>query len=440
MRGLVFRLLTEFIAQDYTEFVDSSSDYREDSMSYMPKHFYVVFNPLLGERNPDYLTSAHEVYFKLKEQWKSDFKEPHMYWAKVKKTQRPDSLNELDFIKVIEENKKNFCSTHLYISDFNHLWVAKIDSVCKKISNHDYTLEAYKKEDVELWFKITEMDLISSDPRETIGYISFLKTEAINSLNPYLSGLRYPLIVSDSYDEKYFAHIDDSKSIMLKENPLISNSADRIKELVLSYAIPEANFLHLPLVARNEILNIELEFLDLNKHGGAKTGKMRKVATSYIQLLECVLNHTMIENFRTTNEVANLKEEIGKKHVDNSLFKLCGEKNLSLYEIERIIVAESYGGLFNIYSRLNKEKKGKFSNYLKNVLSKVLNKKIVSNYSLRDIRNDQAHLEGEIEMTYFESLEIRNLILGVGCKGVINEIIENWYEDKVEIKNLKMAA
>ena len=410
------------------------------SMSYTPKHFYVVFNPLLGDQNPDYPTSAHEVYFRLKEQWKSDFKDPHMYWAKVKKTSRPDSLNEQIFLKVIEENNKNFCTTHLYISDFNHLWVAKIDTVSKKISDYDYTLDAYKKEDVELWFKITEMDLISSDPRETISHISFLKTEAIDSLNPYLGGLRYPLIISDTYNENYFSHIDDSKSVMLKENPLISNSADRVKELVLSYAIPEANFLHLPLVVRNEILNIELEYLDLKKHNGAKSGKMKKVATNYIQILECVLNHTLIESFRSTNEVRNLKEEIAKKHVDNSLFKLCSEKNLSLYEIEKIISNESYGGLFNIYSHLTRDKKNEFSNYLKNDLRKILNTKIVSEYSLRDIRNDQAHLDGGVEMTYFESLEIRNLILGVGCKGLINEIVEKWYGKKVNIKNLKLAA
>lgn len=393
-------------------------------MSKKPNHFYVVFNPLLGYQNNDFPTQAHEFYSRLKNLWETDTVNPHMYWGKIKKTKNNPDLAIEKFEKVILENQSLQLNTHLYISDFTNVWVAKVESVCRKISDFSLTLDIYKNEEVEMWFKISEMDLIFSKSADTIDFLSCLSTENVKSLNPYLGGLRYPLIVQDNYEEDYFAKVDSIKSRMLIENLQITNSSDRIRTLVEGYVIPHRNFSQLPTAIRNEILASELSFLEIEKSNGLKTKMINKVAISYIQILEGVLNATFVKEFKTEanlNLIKNYAKANPQESVSNCYYT---DRHLSLNEVWKCLNRDSFGGCIGVKKHLKSVGKSELLNFCLNDVYKILDSSFVKEYGLADIRNDQTHLQGKIELSFEDALEIRNLILGVGCKGLINSLVE----------------
>lgn len=411
-------------------------------MSFEHKHFYTVFNPMLGHKNPDYPTQAHEFYERLKIQWESKNNDPHMYWGKIRKTRTNNALNIEHFQSIIADNLKNKLDTHLYISDFNNFWVAKVEEVTTKIPSSFNTLELYKNEEVELWFKISEIDLIASNSKETNEFLSLLNIPelGIQSINPYLSGLRYPLIVRDSLNENYFFKNDETLSCrMLRDNPEITNSSSRVKSLITSYAIPEKNFNKLPSIIRNEILAAEIDYQDLKNNVGLKTNSMNKIACAYIQILEGILNATLVSSFKTKENITALKK-LAKENPDLKIGdQFYSNRNLSLNDIENLIKYDTYASFIGFKKHLKTENKSMFCNFIKTELYEMLNIQFGEGFCLKEIRNDKVHLEGKIELTFEEALEIRNIILGVGCKGAINNLVEKWYFNSEDIKKLKAA-
>ncbi len=85
----------------------------------------------------------------------------------------------------------------------------------------------YDGKNVEIWFKISDMDLVSSEYVETGYYLENLYakndfcSQELDSINPYLSGLRYPLIVQDRLSERYFAksHAHERPRAMAGKSP-----------------------------------------------------------------------------------------------------------------------------------------------------------------------------------------------------------------------------
>ncbi|MDH5415497.1 MAG: hypothetical protein OEW87_15270, partial [Flavobacteriaceae bacterium] len=110
---------------------------------YKPIHFYVVFNPMLNGEGV-YATQAHEFYYQLKN--KVNQRNPennHMYWGKLQ-VNNGSIINHLDAAKeVMAENAEHGEDTHLYITDFHHFWVAKVESIQKEILNPELTLPFY---------------------------------------------------------------------------------------------------------------------------------------------------------------------------------------------------------------------------------------------------------------------------------------------------------
>lgn len=409
-------------------------------MSKEVEHFYVVFNPMLGQKNLDYQTQAHEFYHRLKYQWETETKNPKMYWPKIKKTKRAinDSLNISKFKSVFEKNSQNKQDTYLYITDYTSLWVSVVSGVKEKITKFDFTLDSYRNEEVEVWFEISEMFLISNKSEDTLTFISFFSTDEIKSLNPYLSNLRYPLIVKNDYVEDYFKKDEDGKSIMLKDVAELTPESERIKKIITSYSIPESNYEKLPIVLRKEIISAEMTFLKIDSFSGQKTAEAERIANVYLRVLEKLINHTFIDELRNCKDIENVKTLKNEEIKDKILYKLVNGKSLSLYDIEDLIKKDNVGGLFNLTSYLKKNKKSEFSDYLKSVLGRLLSQNCFDGQKLVDVRNDNTHMEGKIHLSYKEAVDIRNLILGVGSTGLINEIIEKWYCEKSNA--LKIAA
>ncbi len=106
-----------------------------------PFSFYVVFNPLLNGENQSYKTQAHEFFHRLKNNLSmGDPNNSHLYWGKLKMSSYDEDLRFENFQESHERNRSIGADTHLFISDFHHFWVAKVESVHKEVFDKENTL------------------------------------------------------------------------------------------------------------------------------------------------------------------------------------------------------------------------------------------------------------------------------------------------------------
>jgi len=106
-------------------------------------HFFTVFNPLL-KPTEKFLTQAHEFHQLLKQRVEAGDQKAHLYWGKIKKTDKNQALNVEQYKSIVFENKRSHRDTHLFISDFNFFWVAKVEEVTTKRPKPSETLSIYE--------------------------------------------------------------------------------------------------------------------------------------------------------------------------------------------------------------------------------------------------------------------------------------------------------
>jgi hypothetical protein len=353
-------------------------------------HFYVVFNPLIKPVS-DYPTQAHEFYHTLKNNMS------HLWWGKIKKTASLESLNVGNFQEVIEQNKKDGAETVLFISDFTHLWIAKVEEATTDRPPKNETLSVYDGEDVEIWFKVTDMDLICADSQSTRVKISelgiknhFYPGTDVKVLSPQTGAIRFPLIVEDRATEQYFTKYKNKKRMVTGNAYLVDKSMEgwENREKV-TYTIPHKNFKKLPALLQKQIMWAE----------GVFAQDMNKTATSYLRILESVLNVTLMREIHARVNAGN--------------------EYLPLPEVYSVLNLGKYNGQ-NVDELLRNSVHAKFWEFckidLRNFLHMPVNGKKI------------CMLEPGEQMKTEAALFVRNSMLGVGCKGIINEIIERYEE------------
>jgi hypothetical protein len=394
----------------------------------VPYAFYVVFNPLLNGENETYKTQAHEFFQRLKENLLSGQPEKdHFYWGKLKVSQHENPLEYKNFKDAVEFNKQNGLPTHLYISDFHHFWVCKVESVHQDIQDKSNTLPFYDGKEVEIWFKVSDMDLISSDYVETGYYLeqlyvnNQLDSHQIDSINPYLGGLRYPLIVQNKLNEFYFTdYHNQGKARALSNNPLIQNpqASGKLASTVQTYVLPPAIYGKLSEKLKKRLIKIEM---DISKKDNDDEQLYFRVFKEYTLILQSLLNDTLLKHLREDSP-----QQVGVQLDGDEAFftRDLSAQNLSdgywyfsLSEMCKIIdnpVFIQSANLDNIFSE-----KLKFWKYCRSELMEL-----VKNHKLLELD----HLNHN--PTQKDAMLFRNIILGVGCKGVINSLICLYYEDE----------
>lgn len=392
-------------------------------------HFYIVFNPLM---NNDYdkelngITQAHSFNNLLKNK-------EYLYWGKYKASSNTPDLNLENFQRCLEENTKAGVSTNLFISDFHHFWVAKVESVEKNIdyeNEKDHTLEFYRKnrDKIELWFKISDIMLLSSNVENTNKHISKLELRTTNSLNaievpskniqitPYTSNLRYPLILETTLENEYFANLEE-RCVDI-ENPLFNElQSDKTRNLINSYVIPNAIFEKMPPYIQNKIITTESYFSDSNIQSQNERYEQAKIiANNYLVILEASIRDLVFDKFYSKidhKDFSFMGSQI--KDYSVSLGKTEG-KNFTL------------GSLKHLVARDLKELRLKAKDLLLEIQD--ING-ILQRNELVDIRNSESHLDGiEKQMKMLE--EIRRIVLGVGHPGLLNKLYFAVYKEHVQ--------
>lgn len=404
-----------------------------------PCHFYVAFNPLFNKAGP-YKTQAHEFYYSLKERVKKDPKAA-LYWGKLQMSDYSEPLNTGHFEEVVKLNHEAKEDTYLFVSDYQHMWVGKVAEISTTAPAAEDTLEFYKDKKVELWFKVVDFDLVSNDAQQTSHILAQFYVDSpyynykLKELGPVSSGIRFPMIIQDHSQEKYFYDIggkEISHRVAL-ENSLVATPGEsmRLNNIIQTYVIPEENFKRLPEIVRSQIIYAEILLLESTTSGKRDRVKLEQAILTYLRCLELLLNYTF---------VAHIQHEEGhrlfvtkdqpirflRSPLDRDKKNLLRLKDLNevveLGQIKMILDAPQFFHNTSLDYVFRNRKR--FWEYCRLDLRSTL-----KNESLIDIRNTLAKGES-IDIYDRELILVRNILLGVGGKGVFNSIIESYYADE----------
>lgn len=404
-------------------------------------HFYIVFNPLLNDMTIEkhqVETQAHSFYKLLKEK-------DYLFWGKLNTSSGHVKLNLDNFQRVVRSNTAMGVPTSLYISDFHNFWAAKVEAVYSELDKSlegENTLEFYRKnwDKIELWFKITDMILVSTKATETNRYINQLSIKTSNDLNamesfsrelaitPYTSGLRYPLIIENKRFDDFFSNrtsrnVDDFN--LLFEN---SSESERVRQIVYSDVIPRPIFDMMPPVIRNEIIMAESDYSDPKvKSINDRYQKSEKIASDYLRILERAIKDLVFDKFYS--KVAHQDFSIDKS---GKLISFTGGESR-----ETKCKHFSLGSL-NFLVSFNLTKLRAHSSAFFQHLIEV--QSILENHQLKVIRDSRVHLE-PTESCIMLLEDVRRLVLGVGYPGLLNRLYYEFYKDELVVDlPLKKAA
>lgn len=398
-----------------------------------PYHFYVAFNPLFNEDHT-FKTQAHEFHHYLKEK-KSKNSSAHMYWGKIQISEFSESLNVPNFEMVVKENAELQMDTHLYITDYQHMWVGKVVEVLKEIPDPENTLNFYKNKKVEVWFKVVDFDLISNHAGETLTLLNNIHVDnefysyKIKEMTPFTSGIRFPMIVQDKTQERFF---QTENCRVLAENSLLSTQGEGMKlnNLIQSFVIPEDNFKRIPEGIRSQIIHAEILVVEAQAGGKKDRVKLEQAILTYLKCLEILLNETFVaylkreEGHRIYVTKDRAQPKFMRSALDkdkNSLIRLRDSTEyFNLSQIKMLLDTPS----FFPHTSLDYVFRGKkaFWEYCRLELRSTL-----KNESLIELRN-LLTTEGDVKAHDRELLLVRNILLGVGGRGVFNDVIETWFD------------
>ncbi len=423
-------------------------------------HFYLTFNPHLnGNRVDPAYTQAHEFFDYLLQEVRND-KSGYAYWGKIINKSRKSNLKLDNLEKVIQNNREKGRSTHLYISDFNNVWVGRVESVHNSIGKDFKTLDFYKDKNVEVWFKLTDFTLLECFAENSANKLAELYIDneymdlVIDELSPFTTGIKYPAFVQDLAEEMFFDELDDKEysHLVLKPNPAIDNtSIATVLKCLHAFSFPENVYAKIPHSARNEIEMAEIDILEYRHHNNSK------IAFSYIKSLEIVLNDLVIHTLKRAgfgdqffvNPHSMPPKLFWEKNSEEQIPISQFNKNYSIGQLIYFVRKCNEGRNFCFKKVFNEHRP--FIKFMITDLPLLLEENKILEIRGLLAHNDSGALDDH------DAQAIRNIILGVGCKGIIYMALQAFYHteldsvtkvmgiydansaNKVNKKNLKVA-
>ena len=401
-----------------------------------PIHFYLTFNPNLNKQIDPTYTQAHEFFDYLKNEVKSHGVAGYAYWGKMIGLDRKSKVDFQKFEEVLKVNSENESTTHLYISDFNNIWVGKVESVHKDIGKDFKALEFYKGKNVEIWFKITDFTLLECFSENTANKLTELYIDneymdvKIDEISPFTTGIRYPVFVQDLAEEMYFDNLDTSECshLIFKHNPAIDNNAIlTVLKCIHAFCFPEAVYSKIPHSAKNEIESAEIDILEHRHHNNSR------IAFSYIKALEIVVNDLIIQTIKRAGYgdqfFVNPNVMPPKLYLE--------DRNEDIVPISKFNKNYSINQLIYFVRKCNESKNfcfRKVFNDKKIFVRFILNDlpKLLEENRILEIRGILAHNDSDT-ISAHDAMVIRNIILGVGFTGIINLLLQAFYQKDYDL-------
>ena len=107
-------------------------------------------------------------------------------FGKVRSKLRTDNADS----KQISHLNDYICPLQLFLTDYEHLFVAKVSRVCESLENPHITPDYYQKLDVEVWFIIEDLrELVRGDLLKCVIYIwqTSPRPHTITALLPFMA-------------------------------------------------------------------------------------------------------------------------------------------------------------------------------------------------------------------------------------------------------------
>jgi hypothetical protein len=396
-----------------------------------PIHFYLTFNPYLNTDYEGSYTQAHEFYDLLKDLVQKD-KNATIFWGKMIGKDRESKLDLTVFEKVIQSNSEQGLSTHLYITDFQNLWVGRVNAITDTLPKKGNTLPFYEGKKVEIWFEISDFCLLEHNHEETANKISELYIDnnhhdlKINGLSPFTTAIKYPCFIQDLAEEQYFDALDTNEvsHLVLKHNPSInSTTSQQVLRCLHAYAFPESLYKKIPYAAKMEIETAEQDMLEQRHHNPGR------IAFGYLKALEIIMNDLIIHHIKR-------KGFGGDFYVDNTSMPpklFLQESKDHLIPLKQFPKNFSLNQLIYFMERCHNQNhlsfKKAFSEhkqFVRFVTSDL--QQIIKDNQLINIRGILAH-NNSAAISLSDAMAVRNLILGVGCKGLIHLAYQTFYPE-----------
>ncbi|MBL7663891.1 MAG: hypothetical protein JNM93_02070 [Bacteriovoracaceae bacterium] len=390
-------------------------------------HFYLTFNPFLNHSEEPHFTQAHEFHQLLEKDVQQN-KSATAFWGKMIGQNRESNLSLEPFEKIIAENKAKSLSTHLYITDFNHLWVGKVVGVKKSLPKQARTLSFYDDKKVEIWFEIADFTLLEHSYESVAKKLSEFYIDnpysdlKIDELSPFTTAIKYPAIIQDLAEEMYFDEQEDGSHLILQHHPAINNMASlQALKYVHAYALPEIIYNKIPHAARAEIEIAEIDILENRHHNN------HRIAFSYIKAFEIILNDLIIHTLKRKGfgeeffvDASTMPPKLYFEKAEDHYIPISHfQKSFSINQLIFFIKKGFNGTSFCMKKAFQDHKP--FVDFVEGDLSTLLkNNKII------EIRGILAHGESD-EISVHDATAIRYLMLGIGCRGLIPSLYQTFY-------------
>jgi len=397
-------------------------------------HFYLTFNPYLNQNEEQGYTQAHEFYDLMKELVSID-PTATCYWGKMINKDRDASIDIGAFQEILNNNNQNHFSTHLFITDFQNLWVGKVKAVTQLIPKNANTLSFYKDKKVEVWFEISDFILLEHGHIETAKRISDLKMDnsysalQIQGLSPFTTSVKYPCIIEDQQLEQYFDEFDQNEisHLVLKENPaILKSNAHQVLKLIHNFVLPEEIYAKIPHAAKLEIETAEIDMLEQRHHN------IHKIAFSYLRALEVIMNDLIIHHIKRKGQAEDFYVDTSSAppkiflQPSKDYFVTLKEYNKN-FSINTLLHFVDYA---NNQSHLGFKKAfSEQKEFIRFILKDFTD--AVKNNHLIEIRNALAHGENE-KVSHKDAIAVRNIILGCGTQGLISTCYALFYKEKFQ--------
>ncbi len=352
----------------------------------------------------------------------------YVWWAKINSKNRKEPLPHLTDILNIQKQIEKKVETHLYLTDLRSLYVAGVSRITSKDILDDEAEEdhvpAYYREgnySFDCWFKLYDIRrLVGDDNLAVVEELQKLKNTRYHDNPVSLFGglVGVPLIVSRDRERLWFVHRKSYTGGRLwaeYDAEFLSQTA-KMAKTVREDLLGRKCWAAMEISSRNFIATAEAVF---RTRRDDPRFDFSPVIVEYCKAVEVELNTLFFDNFRNT-----LSHTLSHLPPKDTVTEIHQRRDVNLIDCDEHFTV----GTIITFLRSDARFKSCLKKALVHDQGWLLGKLSDELAPLRNARNAAAH---EKQLSREEAEEIRNHLLGIGCKGLMPEIIsiKMKYED-----------
>lgn len=383
-----------------------------------PLHLLTVWNP---SYTSDSMHGHIKIVLKLAEKSrKSETRDDDVYvwWGKILSRSRDQKkLSHIDEILAIQNQIQEGTETHLYLTDYRSLYVAWLGGITTRNVHEDEGEQShvpayYREEDFsfDCWFRLKDIRrIVADDTLEVIEMLKELKNTQFDDKPVSLYGgmINTPLIVAREREQLWFASREylTGGAFWAEYDADRSGPTGRLAQDLRDNLFGRRNWAALEVTSRNFFATAEAVYRSARE---TTHFDFSPAVVEYCKAVEVELNTLFLSSFREKLSHLPPKDTVTTIH--------------QTMEINLVDCIDHFTvGAIIAFLKRDARFKSCVKLALPNDQGWLLGRLPGELLALRDLRNRAAH---EAKLNREEVEEVRNHLLGIGCKGLMSEIVE----------------